>query len=148
VNDLDAPLRTIVVGVDGSKASDRAMAWSAARAAESHAVLVAVHVLTYDTELRRDLSLDTITNWRRTLERRMRSEWIEAARAAGVPVRCVVVEAATASEGLLMVAAREAANLVVLGAHGHGGLTDRLLGATTYKVTHRAHVPVVVVPAA
>jgi nucleotide-binding universal stress UspA family protein len=36
--------------------------------------------------------------------------------------------------------------MIVLGAQGHGGLVDRLLGGDPYKVAHRARQPVVIVP--
>jgi nucleotide-binding universal stress UspA family protein len=139
-------LDTILVGVDGSPGAARALAWATARAGESGATIVAVHVLTASTELRRDVTLDTMTTWRRTLERCLRGEWTATARASGAPVRCLLVHDDTASAGLLTTAAGEHADLIVLGAQGHDTLTGRLLGATTYKVTHRAHTPVVVVP--
>jgi nucleotide-binding universal stress UspA family protein len=34
----------------------------------------------------------------------------------------------------------------MLGRHGRGNLADRLLGATTYTVTHRASTPVAIIP--
>jgi len=138
--------RTILVGVDGSPGAARALAWATARAGESGATIVAVHVLTASTELRRDVTLDTMTTWRRKLGRCLNGGWTASARAAGVPVRCLLVHDDTTSGGLLDAATGEHADLIVLGARGHDSLTGRLLGATTYKVTHRAHSPVVVVP--
>ncbi len=46
----------------------------------------------------------------------------------------------------MAVADREDADLIVVGAHGHGGFEDRMLGSVSYKVSHRAHQPVVIVP--
>ncbi|HPW54204.1 MAG: Nramp family divalent metal transporter [Thermoanaerobaculaceae bacterium] len=37
-------------------------------------------------------------------------------------------------------------DLVVLGSHGHGGLTDFVLGTTVERLRHRVRVPVLVVP--
>ena len=142
------PLRRILVGVDGSPGGQRALAWATARAVDVGAELVVLHVLTYSTELRRDLALpDLITTWRRALDRRLREEWAAPARAAGVAaVSCELVEDDTAAAGVLAAADLVGADLIVLGARGRGSLAGRLLGATTYKVSHAAHTPVVVVP--
>ena len=48
------------------------------------------------------------------------------------------------------IAIAEAARLgdeIVVGATGHGGLIDDLLGSVAMSVVHRSHVPVIVVPA-
>jgi nucleotide-binding universal stress UspA family protein len=74
-------------------------------------------------------------------------EWVQPARDAGVPFRTVLVEADSVDGGLLDLAVEHDATLVVLGAHGQGDLKDRLLGGVTYKLSHRADRPVVIVPA-
>lgn len=84
--------------------------------------------------------------WRRTLGDELAGPWTEPARAAGVKVRTAVVEDDSVCAGLLAATRDEHSDLIVLGTHGHGNLADRLMGATTYQVTHRAPVPVVIVP--
>jgi nucleotide-binding universal stress UspA family protein len=140
------PLRTILVGVDGSPGASRALAWAVARATETHARLIVAHVLTYSTEFRRDLLIETITTWRRDLRRQLHDEWAAPALAAGIDVTCQLVEDESAAAGLLNLAGSESADLIVLGAHGRGNLAGRLLGATTYKVSHMARTPVLIVP--
>jgi nucleotide-binding universal stress UspA family protein len=140
------PLRTILVGTDNSTAAQRALTWAAARSRETGAQLVVVHVLTYSHEFATDLSLATVTTWRRNLERDLAGQWTDAARAIGATVRTLIVEDESTAAGILAAAQREHADLVVLGAHGRGNLADRLLGATTYTVTHRARTPVVIIP--
>lgn len=66
--------------------------------------------------------------------------------AAGVEHRCLVVQSESPATGLLETADRERADVVIVGAKGRGGLADRILGGVSYRVTHRAHQPVVVVP--
>jgi nucleotide-binding universal stress UspA family protein len=147
MNDV-APVHTILVGTDDSAAAQRALTWAAARSRETGAELVAVHVLTYTHEFATDLSPATMTTWRRDLERDLAGPWTEAARASGATVHTLVVEDETKAAGILATAEREHADLVVLGAHGRGKHGYRLLGATTYAVTHRASTPVVVIPPA
>jgi nucleotide-binding universal stress UspA family protein len=141
-----SPLRSIVVGVDGSPAADRALGWAIARAQENGAHLVLAHVLTYSSELRRDASLETMRTWRRDLRERLDHDWAKPAIAAGVDVRCELIEDETAAAGLLKLASAAPVDLIVLGAHGRGTFADRLLGATTYRVSHAARAPVVIVP--
>src|SRR4051812_40773289 len=100
------PLRTILVGVDGSPGAARALGWATARAAEASASILAVHVLTYSTEFRRDLFIETVTTWRRDLNAELRGEWTAPARAAGVTVRTELVEEDTPAAGLLKAADR------------------------------------------
>jgi nucleotide-binding universal stress UspA family protein len=139
-------LDPLVVGTDGSDGSLRAVDWAAQLARRTGSCVLAVHVLTYDRELVRDLSLDTMRTWRHELQEDLAKRWVAALTAAGIRHRCLVVEAESAAAGLLETAERERAALVVVGAKGHGNLADRVLGSVSYRVTHRAKQPVVVVP--
>lgn len=141
-------MRTILVGLDDSPAGRRALEWAAARAKESDADLVVVHVLTYSRELANDVSIPGLTTWRRRLVADVAGPWTEPARSIGVTVKTAVVEDDTAAAGLLGAAEREHADLIVIGAHGQGSVFGRLLGATAYRISHRARVPVVIVPVA
>jgi len=140
------PFPLMVVGVDGSDAARRALEWAAALAAATDAEVVAVHVLTYDREFERDLTIDTMRNWRRELNRDLKGLWTEPLRSALVRFRSVLVEASSPTEGLLDVAHQEQADLIVVGARGHGSLAGRVMGGVSYRLAHRATQPVVVVP--
>jgi nucleotide-binding universal stress UspA family protein len=142
----ETALRRILVGLDGSRGSERALAWATARAGETGASIVGVHVLTYSKELYRDLPPTGITRWRHDLEDQLRGPWTEPARQAGVGLELVLVEDDSPAAGLIKTADRQHVDLVVVGAHGEGGIADRLLGSTSYKLAHRAHQPVVVIP--
>ena len=72
--------------------------------------------------------------------------WGHPLRDAGVPSRSYGVEE-SAAHALVRLAEREHADLLVLGAHGHGSFTDRLLGSVSYTVSHAAPCPVVIIPA-
>jgi nucleotide-binding universal stress UspA family protein len=76
--------------------------------------------------------------------------WVELAeRLAGwggkypdLAVRRVVVRDAPAR---VLVDQSAAAQLVVVGSHGHGGLGGLLLGSVSHADPHRAHCPVMIV---
>ena len=135
----------ILVAVDESVASGQAARWAAGYARSTAREVVAVHVLTVDEEFFRDFPPSGLVSWRGRLHERLIGEWTEPLREFAP--HCVLEEADSVEEGVLHVADTYDVELIVLGAHGHGRLTDRLLGAVTYKVSHRAHRPVVIVPA-
>ena len=135
-----------MVGVDGSGGSRRALQWAAGLSKATGAEVLAVHVLTYSRELIHDVMPETMRTWRRELETELGTHWVEPLVAAGVAHRAVLVEGESPAAALLELADCERADVLIVGAKGHGGLTDRVLGGVSYRVTHRAHQPVVVVP--
>ena len=50
----------------------------------------------------------------------------------------------TVAESILRVARENDAQAVVLGVHGHGGISEAILGSTSRDVIRHAHCPVVV----
>jgi nucleotide-binding universal stress UspA family protein len=140
-------LQVIVVGTDGSEGALRAMEWTARLARASDASVRAVHVLTYNRELLRDVSLDTMTTWRRDLESELKTSWVGPLLEHEVPHRCALIEDESPAAGLIHAADREQADLIVVGTRGHGRLAGRVLGSTSYSLTHHARRPVIVVPA-
>jgi nucleotide-binding universal stress UspA family protein len=142
----DQFLRRLVVGVDGSDGSRSAMTWTARLAKSTDAEILAVHVLTYNQEFLRDLSLDTLRTWRRDLRGELETGWTDPLRAAGVGYRCLLVEDDSPAGGLLAVAVREQADVLVVGTRGRGTMAGRVLGGVSYRLLHHADRPVVVVP--
>lgn len=138
--------RLLLVGVDGSDGSRRALEWAAGLSKATGAKVLAVHVLTYSREFIRDATPDTMRTWRRELEDDLRTRWVQPLLAAGVEHRALVAEGESPAEALLDLANDEHVDVVIVGAKGHGGFADRVLGGVSYRVTHRAHQPVVVVP--
>jgi nucleotide-binding universal stress UspA family protein len=123
-----------------------AVEWSARLADTTGAEIVAAHILTYNREFLRDLTLDTIRTWRLELVHDLETSWTERLRSVGVRHRNVLVEDDSAAGGLLKVAQREQADLIVVGSRGREALGGRLLGGTSYKLVHHADRPVLVVP--
>lgn len=140
-------LRVLLVGVDRSDGSRRALEWAAQLAVTVGARVVAVHVLTYNHEFVRDLTPDTMRTWRRELQQELETGWVGALTEREVEHRCLLVEGDSPAAGLLEAVDREDADVLIVGANGHGNLAGRVLGGVSYRVTHRSSRPVVVVPA-
>jgi nucleotide-binding universal stress UspA family protein len=147
VTDLSSFLQVILIGTDGSDGAMRAMEWAARLAKANDASVRAVHVLTYDREFVHDLSPDTMTTWRRSLEHDLQTSWVAPLIDHGVAHRCAVIEDESPAAGLIHAADREQSDLIVVGARGHSSFASRVLGSTSYSLTHHARRPVIVVPA-
>lgn len=140
-----ALFRRVLVGVDGSDGSSRALAWTALLARETQSEIIAAHVLTFNAEFARDLSFDTMRTWRQDLHEHLETDWIKPLD--GIACETVLVEADSPASGLLDLAATRGADLLVVGAKGHGNLAGRVLGGVSYRVAHHAAQPVLIVPA-
>jgi nucleotide-binding universal stress UspA family protein len=137
---------SVVVGADGSPSSTSAVEWSGRLAHATGATVHLVHVLTYDRELKGDMSLETMHTWRLELEQALRKEWASPLIESAVAHDCRLVEGARPADALLDLAAELEADLVVVGAPGGHGLARRVLGSTIERLAHLARVPVIVVP--
>lgn len=131
----------IVVGVDGSTDSQRALRWAAQEARTRGARLKVVLVWSYlDQE---PAGFDPAYGEqaaRRSLDAAVAALGAES---AGVDLEPVLV-CDLPARGLLDAA--RGADLVVVGSRGLGGFTGLLLGSVSQQVTQHAPCPVVVVP--
>jgi nucleotide-binding universal stress UspA family protein len=132
----------IVVGYDGSDCAKAALAeaiWLAKAAGCRIVVAFGFHIWPGGGE---------VGDYRRVLEQRGRElteEALATVRAAGVEGEAAVVEESP-SEGLVHLAERLGARMIVVGTRGEGPLTGMILGSTPHKLLHRSSVPVLVVP--
>ena len=140
----------IIVGVDGSEISRRALDWAVREAGLRGAALTVLAVHQVATN-----------HWTGTPElypadqpvtdamRRAAEEAVQkAVSQAGAPAPAsVTVRAVSGLPAQELLGASSDADLVVVGTNSGGGLSQMLLGSVTNKVVNHAACPVVVIPA-
>ncbi len=126
---------TVVVGVDGSKASARAIEFAFDQAEALQARVVAVHgasLLQFDAE-------------KVEAESRLLVAESVAGAAADHPDVPWTTELASGSAARALVRRSESADLVVVGSRGRGGFTGLLLGSVSQSVLHHTQSPIAIV---
>ncbi len=141
--------RTIVCATDFSPFADRAFVHAASLARVLHARLVVVHSM-HGPEAPLDAYPPYMTpvGGVPDVERRLRERlerFVSPAVGAGVEVLTEVVTGEPVAT-LLGRAAELAADLVVVGSHGHGGFERWVLGSVSDALVRRAPCPVLTVP--
>ncbi|MFF5229598.1 universal stress protein [Dactylosporangium sp. NPDC000521] len=139
------PTGDVLVGVDGSEPSDRALALAFDEARQRGCGLVAVRAVetplvpvpigappvVYDTaEVQRALSEQAVEQVARASERFPDVRW-----------ECHGVAGDAAD---VLVERSQRAQLTVVGSRGHGGFAGLLLGSVGLRLLHRAHCPVLI----
>ena len=138
----------VVVGVDGSPTSQRAVEFAFAEAALRNTGLTAVHAWTLPW-LRSTLSIrDEVVNVTRPALQQEAAAVLSESLAEirpkhpGVPV---VEQAVEERPAVALVEASHDAPMLVVGSRGRGGISGLLLGSVSHAVLHRAHCPVAVI---
>ncbi|MBX7431839.1 universal stress protein [Mycobacterium sp. Y57] len=133
----DAP---VVVGVDGSPASEAATAIAFDEASRRGVVLVSVHAWSDTAAIEYPgITYETMQGLGEEVLGERLAGWSE--RYPDVEVRRVVACDRPAHQ---ILEEAEKAQLVVVGSHGRGGFTGMLLGSVSTKVIHGTKVPVIV----
>lgn len=140
-------ISTILVATDGSTHAMRAMEHVAEVAKATGASVVVVHVfeplaLLGHLEPPVDFAVQEAE-----VQRVCNDTWCAPLAAAGVTYRAQVVEG-TPATAIIDAASAAGADLIVVGARGLSRVKELMLGSTSTKVLHHAHVPVTVVPPA
>lgn len=137
-------MQRIVVGVDGSETSARAVQWAVEEARLRDAQLTMVHVwsVVYAGAFAHAASpIDP------TMFEEAGKQILDAAIRSVVPTSVRIdtsIVCGGAAESLL--AAAKGADLLVVGSRGLGGFAELLLGSVSHQVSHHAPCPVVIVP--
>ena len=140
----------IIVGIDGSAHSLKALEWAITEAAIRHAPLtvLTVHqaVAGYFAAPAQYPGDQDLTDQAREVAQKETDDILgkvgEGSRLPSVTVRAVN---GLPAEELLRASA--GADMLVVGSRGAGGFARLLLGSVSTQVTHHAHCPVVVIPA-
>ncbi|MFE7753265.1 universal stress protein [Streptomyces sp. NPDC057428] len=133
----------IIVGVDGSEASKRALRWALEEAEARHATVKAVTAWQLPDDARgmvphRESFADSESAARQALDDTVR----DVTSAMGLDAPEINVREGHPAE-VLVSEAREA-DLVVVGNRGHGRFAETLLGSVGQRVIEHAACPVVV----
>ncbi|MDH6198280.1 nucleotide-binding universal stress UspA family protein [Mycobacterium frederiksbergense] len=140
----------VVVGVDGSPASDAAVVWAAHDAALRGVGLTLVHALPgASSPVWLDVALpEDYWQW----QNGQGQEVLDAARrvateaTAGHPPPSIVEKIAPGHAVATLIECSRHADLVVVGSRGLGKWGRRLLGSVSSSLVHYAHGPVAVIP--
>jgi nucleotide-binding universal stress UspA family protein len=153
----------ILIGYDGSEAADRALREGAALLAPRRALVVVVweagaafETVEFPTaavglppvpiDVRSAIEVDAAMCER---AQRTAQQGEALAREAGLEAEgLAVADEITVAETLVRLAHERDAQALVVGAHGHGRLSEVLLGSTSRSVIRTAPCPVLVSPAA
>jgi nucleotide-binding universal stress UspA family protein len=135
----------IVVGVDETASSRRALAWAAREAVRRGATLRVITAWAWDAVEGAPLTA-VDPQARMEAARQTQAEALDAvfAELDLKPVVAREIVQSTASEAL--VEASRLADLVVVGTHGRGPVRSFLLGSVSQSVIRHAQCPVVVMP--
>jgi nucleotide-binding universal stress UspA family protein len=135
----------IVLGYDGSACAERALD----AALDLGAALGEPIFVAYAAEPPFRSVGEEFGEHRRALEElggAATEEAVKRARQRGVDAEAVLL-AQRPVDALIQLADERGARMIVVGASGEGPIAGAILGSVPYKLLHRSHVPVLVVPA-
>lgn len=137
----------IIVGVDGSGHSHRALEWAMNEAAVRHVPLTVITVsqsiVSYWGVMHYPQDQDLADKLGQAV-----SEDVEKARASlgDASPPSVTVKAASGVPAEVILEASRDADMIVVGSRGAGGFPRMYLGSVSTQLAHHAHCPVVVIP--
>jgi nucleotide-binding universal stress UspA family protein len=141
----------ILVGVDGSNHSGRALAWAIREAAQRQVRLTVMTVHAPEVRPATQIfwnipELPEDTRGEEELARATLSQFVDQVAAdIDEKVPEVTVEAVVGDPAEELINASRDADLVVVGYRGGGGFSSLLVGSVSSKLVHHAACPVVVV---
>lgn len=139
----------LVVGLDGSDGSRRALGLTITLAGALGAEVIAVHVAALHPYPPAIYGGEPVPpapeEWQPRVRATFEREWCEPLRQAGLPFRAIFTEGQPA-RALTGVAREHAASMIVVGSRGAGGFADLRLGSVSTQLVQHAGLPVLVVP--
>jgi nucleotide-binding universal stress UspA family protein len=141
----------IIVGIDGSGHSRRALEWAVREAAvrEAPLTVITIHQVASSAWTGHGILYaqdEELATQARKSAQEETDQVLEQAGDKRPPQVTVKAVSGLPAEELL--AAAEGADMLVIGSRGGGGFSRLLLGSVSSQVAHHATCPVVVIPAA
>lgn len=138
----------LVVGVDGSSASNAAVSWAARDAAMRNVPLTLVHMLsTYVPTFPQIPLPGGVAVWQEEDARLVLEEAAKLARESAGGSVVIGTELKSSPPIPTLVQLSEDADMVVVGSHGRGAVGRALLGSVSSGVLRGAACPVAIIPA-
>jgi len=134
----------ILAAIDGSPASEKALATAVDLAGQYRAELIALSVAEVPAVVMADEVDQSMRHSADDYFRQIGEAAVEYARSRGVKLRTALLRGHAADE-ILRFAETEAVNLIVIGRHGHSRVTRFFLGSTTDRVSEHCHSTVMIV---
>lgn len=138
----------MLVAVDGSEPSGRAVRWAAEHAKGLDAQVVAVFAL-YEPVYAVPPAMVTIPpatpEQIEQIRTTVTNDWCAPLREAGVEYQVMIISG-TPAMTIIETAKKVGADLVVAGRRGHGGFSELLLGSVSHQLAHHVGRPLVIVP--
>ena len=134
--------RRILVPLDHTSLDHQAIAHAAAMARMHHAKLYLLHV-------EEGVTSQVYGSLSSTAEvkagRKYLDEIVRALRDEGLDVETVVAHSSKPNREIVRCAREIQPDLLIMGAHGHGGLKDLIFGTTINSVRHKLRAPILIV---
>ncbi len=134
----------ILVAIDGSPNSEKALAAAVDMTVQCKAELVALSVAELPEVVAMVDEVDSIRQNADEYFKQIGEAAVEYAKSRGVSLRSLVVRGHAAAE-ILRFAESEEVDLVVLGRQGHSRIARFFLGSTTDRVSEHCHCAVMIV---
>jgi nucleotide-binding universal stress UspA family protein len=134
----------ILVAIDGSPASEKALATAVDLAAHYSAELIAIGVAEVPEIVGMKDEVDELRDGAEAHFRELGQAAVAFARSQGVALRSVVVRG-QAADAIVGFAESEGVSLVVVGHYGHSRIARFFLGSTTDRVSEHSPCSVVIV---
>jgi nucleotide-binding universal stress UspA family protein len=134
----------ILVAIDGSPASEKALTAAVDLAVHYKADVTAIGVAEMPEVVAMVDEVDEVRQGAEAHFRRIGEAAVEYAKSRGVPLRSVVVRG-HAADAIVRYAESEEMSLVVVGQHGHSRITRFFLGSTSDRVSEHAPCTVMIV---
>jgi nucleotide-binding universal stress UspA family protein len=134
----------ILAAIDGSPASEKALAAAVDLATHYQAELIAISVAEMPEAVAMVDEVDELRQSADEYFRKIGEAAVEYARSRGVKLRNVVVRGHAANE-ITRFAETEEVDLIVMGQQGHSRIARFFLGSTTDRVSEHCHCTVMIV---